>query len=112
MSTTRGLNARVSGSPAKGGRHAARSSTGRVALVAAIGIIALISGAAALVFTLIDATLLAPTPYSEIDRLVQIEARRGGAPANVSMRELDDRASEPTSSPRSPPTYRHPAATP
>lgn len=59
-------------------------------LVAAIVILAFVSGAGIMVFALVDATLLKPLPYHDPERLVRIEAERGGQEADLSMRELQD----------------------
>ncbi len=53
-------------------------------------IVALTTGAAALVFTLVDALLLDPLPFADPDRLVRLEAKQGGVAGQMSMRELRD----------------------
>lgn len=61
-----------------------------------VAILGLTLGAAALVFTLADVLLLAPLPFHEPDRLVQIGADFAGSEGELSMRELRD-VSERTS---------------
>ena len=61
-----------------------------VSALLAVVILALTTGAAALVFTLVDALLLDPLPFAEPDRLVQLEAEQGGVIGELSMRELRD----------------------
>ena len=61
-----------------------------VSVLFTLSILALVTGAGAVVFTLVDAILLDPLPFHEPQRLVRIETLRGGAPADVSMLELED----------------------
>ena len=58
--------------------------------ILAVTILGLTTGAAALVYTLINALLLDPLPFAEADRLVRLEALRGDVPGELSMRELRD----------------------
>lgn len=61
-----------------------------VSALFAVMILALTTGAAALVFTLVDALLLDPLPFADPDRLVRLEAKHGGVLGQLSMRELRD----------------------
>ncbi|MEM7415158.1 MAG: ADOP family duplicated permease [Gemmatimonadota bacterium] len=65
-----------------------RRSPGHYLLSAAI--LGLGTGAAATIFSAVDAALIEPLPFPEADRLVEIRSERGGEEALVSMREVGD----------------------
>ena len=56
----------------------------------AAGILGLGLGAAVSIFSAVNAVLVAPLPFPEADRLVEIRSERGGEEALVSMREIMD----------------------
>lgn len=56
----------------------------------AVSTLALGTGSAAAVFSLVDAVLWRPAPFAEPERLVQIGTMRGGEGGKISLRELDD----------------------
>ncbi len=54
------------------------------------GVLGLGMGAAVAIYSVVDAVLLEPLPFDEPERLVEIRTERGGEPALLSMRELED----------------------
>ncbi|MBN8731285.1 MAG: ABC transporter permease [Acidobacteria bacterium] len=71
--------------------RAARSQAGFSALI--VFIVALTTGSATAVFSLLDAALLRPFPYRQPDRLVRLEnlhPRDKGAAGNVSLYDFED----------------------
>jgi len=56
----------------------------------AVGILGLGIGSAVAIYSAVDAILIEPLPFPEGDRLVEIRTERGGEPALISMREVED----------------------